>query len=492
MVNLRLQSRIAGTRSAFRMACGIALSLILAIANAWGEPVRDNGDAPRRSAIVLSLDGIVGPATADYLIRGLAAAHEQNAAAVVLRIDTPGGLDSSMRDIIRAILASPVPVISYVSPNGSRAASAGTYILYASHVAAMAPATNLGAATPISLGGGFPPPADKEPEAADKPRDKPATGSADARPPLAPPKDAKEAKAVNDAVAYIRSLADLRGRNADWAEQAVRSAASLSAGEAHAQKVIDLVAVDIPDLLDKADGRTLRIGNSETVLHSKGLQVQHREPDWRTRALSVITNPNLALMLLMVGVYGLIFEFMSPGALYPGVIGAICLLIGLYALSALPLTYAGLALALLGAVLMVAEIFTPSIGILGIGGAVSFVLGSLLLVDTDFPAYEVSLPLVVGVAVVSLGMTFLIGRLALRSRRAPIVSGTDALIGQRIRVLSWDREQGYVAAAGERWRAVGPAGLAPGDTVVIAAVQGVTLHVQADTVAPSPGGVRKG
>ncbi|MNL26043.1 hypothetical protein D3C87_1475490 [compost metagenome] len=228
------------------------------------------------------------------------------------------------------------------------------------------------------------------------------------------------------------------------------------------------------------------------MLHTKGLHIQHSEPDWRTRVLSVITNPNLALMLLMVGVYGLIFEFMSPGALYPGVIGAICLLVGLYALSALPLTYAGLALALLGAVLMVAEIFTPSIGILGIGGAISFVLGSLLLIDTDSPAYEVSLPLVAGVALVSLGMTFLIGRLALRSRRAPIVSGADALIGQRIRVLSWEGEQGHVAAAGERWRAVGPAGLAPGDTVVIAAVQGVTLHVQADTSLSPPGPSRGG
>ncbi|QVQ29153.1 nodulation protein NfeD [Achromobacter deleyi] len=489
MVILRLHSPMVGTRSTLRTAFGIALLWASAIVSAWGQtaPIDDR----QQSAVVLSLDGIVGPATADYLIRGLAAAHEQNAAVVVLRIDTPGGLDTSMRDIIRAILASPVPVISYVSPNGSRAASAGTYILYASHIAAMAPATNLGAATPISLGGGFPQPSDKEPAATEKPVDKEATERAKGKPQAEAPKNASESKAINDAVAYIRSLAALRGRNADWAEQAVRSAASLSAGEAHAQKVIDLIADDIPDLLEKADGRTVRVGNSQTVLHTKELRLQHREPDWRTRVLSVITNPNLALMLLMVGVYGLIFEFMSPGALYPGVIGAICLLVGLYALSALPLTYAGLALALLGAVLMVAEIFTPSIGILGIGGAISFVLGSLLLIDTDSPAYEVSLPLVAGVAIVSLGMTFLIGRLALRSRRAPIVSGADALIGQRIRVLSWEGEQGHVAAAGERWRAVGPAGLAPGDTVVIAAVQGVTLHVLADT-SLSPSGPSRG
>lgn len=484
--------------SMLRVLCGIALLWTLAITSAWGETPQDS--AQQRSAVVLSLDGIVGPATADYLIRGLAAAHEQNAAAVILRIDTPGGLDLSMRDIIRAILASPVPVISYVSPNGARAASAGTYILYASHVAAMAPATNLGAATPVALGGGFPKPDEKEPGSADKPAekspesrtdkstdkggDKSSAEQADRKPPAAPPQNASESKAINDAVAYIRSLAALRGRNADWAEDAVRSAASLSAREAHAQKVVDLIADDIPDLLAQADGRTVKVGNTDTVLQTKGLRVQHREPDWRTRVLSVITNPNLALMLLMVGVYGLIFEFMNPGALYPGVVGAICLLIGLYALSALPLTYAGLALVLLGAVLMVAEIFTPSIGILGIGGAISFVLGSLLLVDTETPAYEVSLPLVAGVAMASLGMTFLIGRLALRSRRAPIVSGAEALIGQRIKVLSWNGEQGHVTAAGERWRAVGPAGLAPGDTVVIAAVRGVTLHVVADTALP--------
>lgn len=483
MVIPRPSSPTIGTRSMLRTICGAALLWALAMVNAWGETTPEA--APQRSAVVLSLDGIVGPATADYLVRGLAAAHEQDAAVVVLRMDTPGGLDISMREIIRAILASPVPVISYVSPNGSRAASAGTYILYASHIAAMAPATNLGAATPISLGGGFPQPPDKEPASTKKPADEAAEGTA-GKPRVVTPKDAAESKAINDAVAYIRSLAALRGRNADWAEQAVRSASSLSAGEAREQKVIDIIADDLPDLLDKADGRTVRVGTGEQVLHTKGLRLQHKEPDWRTRALSVITNPNLALMLLMVGVYGLIFEFMSPGALYPGVIGAICLLVGLYALSALPLTYAGLALALLGAVLMVAEIFTPSLGVLGIGGAISFFLGSLLLIDTDLPAYGVSMPLMAGVAIVSLGMTFLIGRLALRSRRVPIVSGAEALIGQRIRVLSWDGEQGHVSAAGERWRAVGPVGLAPGDTVVITAVHGVTLHVRADTGPPAP------
>ncbi|MGB3432082.1 NfeD family protein [Achromobacter sp.] len=474
-------SLLSGSCSMLRKLRRVAALLAAMAICAAGANAQPAGGP--QAAVVLSLDGIVGPATADYVIRGLQAAREQNAAAIVLRIDTPGGLDASMRDIIRAILASPIPVISYVAPNGARAASAGTYILYASHVAAMAPATNLGAATPIALGGSPPRPADSPSGPADQAGKKPSAEPAD-KTASAAPKDAGEAKAINDAVAYIRSLAALRGRNADWAEQAVRAAASLTAGEARAQNVIDLVADDVPDLLAKADGRRVRVGSADTTLHTRDLRLLAREPDWRTQVLSVITNPNLALLLLMAGVYGLIFEFMSPGALFPGIFGAICLLIGLYALAALPLTYAGIALVLLGTSLMVAEIFAPTLGVLGMGGAVSFVLGAILLIDTDTPALGVSLPLVAGVAAASLGMTFLIGRLALRSRHAPIVSGAEALIGLRIKVLSWADEQGYVAAAGERWRAVGPAGLAAGDTVVITAVRGVTLLVQPDAGLP--------
>lgn len=445
---------------------------------AWdGVRAADSAAPAPRTAVVLSLDGIVGPASADYVARGLAGAAAQHA-LVVLRIDTPGGLDASMREIIRAILASPVPVLAYVAPGGARAASAGTYILYASHVAAMAPATNLGAATPVSLGGGFTPSDDKtEPDKTD------AKAPADGGKP-ATPRNAAEYKAINDAVAYIRALADLRGRNADWAEQAVREAASLSASQALARNVIDIVAEDTPALLAQADGRTVRVGAANVVLHTSGLALVERGPDWRTRLLGVITNPNLALILLMVGVYGLIFEFMSPGALFPGVLGAICLLLGLYALSVLPLSYAGAGLVALGAALMVAEIFTPSLGALGVGGALSFVLGATMLVDADTPAYAVSLPLVGGVAVASLGLTFLIARLALRSRRAPQVSGAQGLVGRRGRVLSWEHDQGYVAADGERWRARGPAGLAAGDAVTIHAVQGVTLHVAPEPPAP--------
>jgi len=465
-------SGICSLLRTLRRVAALLAAVVISAAGANAQP----GDS-QPTALLLSLDGIVGPATADYVVRGLAAAHEQHAAVVVLRIDTPGGLDASMRNIIRAILASPVPVISYVAPNGARAASAGTYILYASHVAAMAPATNLGAATPISLGG----PA-KPAEAPDKQPAAEHEGS-----PGRTLQDPGEAKAINDAVAYIRALAALRGRNADWAEEAVRSAASLTAGEALKRNVIDLIADDLPDLLAKAEGRSVRVGNGMVTLHTKDLRVVARDPDWRTQALSVITNPNLALLLVMAGIYGLIFEFMTPGALFPGIFGAICLLVGLYALSALPLTYAGIALVLLGISLMVAEMFAPTLGVLGVGGAVSFVLGAILLIDTDTPAFGVSIPLMAGIAAASLGMTFLVGRLALRSRQAPIVSGAEALIGQRIKVLSWADQQGYVAAAGERWRATGPKGLAAGDAVVITAVRGVTLQVRADAGPPPSG-----
>ncbi len=433
-----------------------------------------------RAAVVLSVDGVIGPASADYVKRGLARAHEQGAAAVVLRMDTPGGLDTSMREIIRAIIASPIPVLSYVSPSGARAASAGTYILYASHVAAMAPGTNLGAATPVQIGGGGggSPMPGREPPASQPSGDAASTPGAG--------RSASEAKAVNDAVAYIRSLADLHGRNADWAERAVREAVSLPAREAVEQGVADLVAQSIPELLDKAHGREVRLGAGKLTLQTAGLELRRMEPDWRSRMLGVITNPNLALILMMIGVYGLLFEFMNPGALVPGVVGAISLLIGLYALSALPLTYAGAALMLLGLALLVAEAFAPSFGILGIGGAVAFVLGATLLIDTEAPGYALSLPLVAGLALCALVASVVVVRLALSSRRHPVVSGTVAMIGEPARVLDWSGGTGHVHTAGERWSASGPAGLEPGQTVRVRAVHGLSVEVMTDADAATP------
>ncbi|MBA3599249.1 MAG: nodulation protein NfeD [Methylibium sp.] len=466
-------------RCAKPLAVGLAGALLwLAAVLGAAQPT----DPGTRAAVVLSVDGVIGPASADYVKRGLTRAHEQGAAAVVLRMDTPGGLDTSMREIIRAIIASPIPVLSYVAPSGARAASAGTYILYASHVAAMAPGTNLGAATPVQIGGGGgggggSPMPGREPPASQPRGDAASTPGG---------RSASEAKAVNDAVAYIRSLADLHGRNADWAERAVREAVSLPAREAVEQGVVDLIAGGIPELLDKAHGREVRLGAGKLTLQTAGLELRRMEPDWRSRMLGVITNPNLALILMMIGVYGLLFEFMNPGALVPGVVGAISLLIGLYALSALPLTYAGAALMLLGLGLLLAEAFAPSFGILGIGGAVAFMLGASLLIDTEAPGYALSLPLVAGIAVCALVASLVVVRLALSSRRHPVVSGTVAMIGEPARVLDWSGGAGHVHAVGERWSATGPPGLEPGQTVRVRAVHGLCVEVIADADATTP------
>ncbi|MCU0967305.1 MAG: nodulation protein NfeD [Rubrivivax sp.] len=465
------------------------LSLVLVLILGWALAAGDAHAEPRR-ALVLALDGPIGPASADYVKRGLAQAQQRGAAAVVLQIDTPGGLDASMREIIRAILASPVPVLGHVAPSGARAASAGTYILYASHVAAMAPGTNLGAATPVQIGGGgLPPPGAPADERPADPNPAPDAGASAAKADDGAARSprrgagAMEAKVTNDAVAYIRSLAALHGRNADWAEAAVRDAASLAAEAALERRVIDLVAASIPELLEKAHGREVRLGEGRLVLDTKGLAVERLDPDWRSKLLGAITNPNLALILLLVGIYGLIFEFMNPGALVPGTVGAICLLLGLYALSALPVSYVGVALLLLGIALMVAEAFTPSVGVLGIGGVVAFVFGATMLFDADAPGFGVSLPLVAGVAIASLGLTLLIVRLALKSRRSRVVTGVEGLVGTPARVLDWDGRAGHVFAAGERWAADGPEGLQPGQAVAVAAVHGLQVSVRP---APEP------
>lgn len=432
-----------------------------------------DGDGPERTAWLLTIDGAIGPASADYFRRGLEGAREAGAAAVILQMDTPGGLDSSMREIIRAILASPIPVLTYVAPGGARAASAGTYILYASHVAAMAPGTNLGAATPVQLGGdgGLP-----LPGGGDSPGAGDETSGSDEAP--ARGGSASEAKALNDAIAYIRALAALHGRNQDWAEAAVREAASLSSAAALEAGVIDYVATSVNDLLQQAHGREVRIGEAMLPLDSAELQVVAHDPDWRARVLGVITNPNLALILMMVGIYGLIFEFMNPGALVPGTVGAISLLLGLYALSALPVNYVGVLLVLLGIALMVAEAFSPSFGILGLGGAASFVFGAMLLFDETSPGYRLSMSLVAGLALVSLAVTLLIVRMALKTRRLRAVTGQQALLDAVGEVLEWQQGRGRVFAAGERWLARGPATLAPGQAVRIISVQGLQVDVQ--------------
>lgn len=435
--------------------------LVLLLGTLWSGPGFAQAGI---SAPVLHISGAIGPATADYIVRGIDAAADEGALMLVLQIDTPGGLDTSMREIIRAILRSPVPVISYVAPSGARAASAGTFILYASHVAAMAPGTNVGSATPVPIGGPAPVP---------KERGKEPGG--DRSPPSG---SAPEAKAVNDAVAYLRSLAELRGRNATWAEAAVRSAANLPATAALEQKVIDLVARDRPDLLKQLDGRTVMVGPSRTVLQTRNVRFVDVEPNWRTQLLAAITDPNIALFLMMIGVYGLMFEFMNPGALYPGTIGAICLVTGLYALAALPVSYAGAALMLLGAALVVGEAFAPSFGVLGLGGLIAFALGATILIDTDLPQFRINPWATAAAGIVGLVATAAISRLAVVSQQRKVVTGRESLIGAAGTVLDWQSGHGHVLVHGERWTATGMNDASPGQAVHVTALDGLTLLVE--------------
>ena len=450
---------------------GAVLLLVLAGAVPAAEP------APG-TAVVLDIDGAIGPATARYVVKGIEQAQQSGARLVVLELDTPGGLDSAMRDIIRAILASPVPVVSYVGPSGARAASAGTYILYASHLAAMAPATNLGAATPVSIGGEGGAPVPPVPGAAPGGKDGSAADSKNESKPEASGTSAMERKVVNDATAYIRSLAELRGRNAEWAEQAVRGAASLPASAALEQKVIDVISPDLPDLLRQIDGREVHVANGVMKLTTAHLTVVHVQPDWRTRLLAVITNPTVAYGLLLIGIWGLLLEGYNPGAVLPGVAGSICLLIALFAFQILSVNYAGLALVVLGVGMIIAEFFFPTYGSLGVGGLLAFVVGSLILFDSDVPGLRVGRPLIAAFATAgALGIAGIV-YLATRSARRPVETGTQAMVGASAEVLGDFTGRGQVRYGGELWQARSSAPLRAGDSARIVRVEGLTLWVE--------------
>ncbi|WP_076865903.1 NfeD family protein [Bradyrhizobium mercantei] len=459
----------------FKAALVVAIALVaLVVSSRPGTATDDN-----RLALTISIDGAIGPASASYVKDALAKAAERHAEVVILRMNTPGGLSTSMREIITDVLASPVPVIGYVAPSGAHAASAGTYILYATHLAAMAPGTNIGAATPVQIGGPMPglPGSTPDKDGKDKDGSKPSEA-----------KDAMTAKVTNDAVAFIRSLAELRGRNADWAEKAVRDAATLSANAALQANVIEFTARDPADLLRQIDGRTVELANGKTqTLATKDDVIEAIDPTWLSRALAVITDPNIAFVLLMVGIYGLIFEFMSPGAVAPGVVGTICLLVGLYALNMLPINYAGFGLMLVGIALLAIEAFNPTV-VIGLGGIVAFVLGAAMLFRIEAPGYTLSWPLIGIVAAMFTGLILVVLGALRRARNGPVQTGAQAMRGLSAEVLDWSETSGHVFTNGERWQARGTETFRAGETVEVANIIDLTLVVRRAPAATGEGG----
>lgn len=455
----------------------LLLCLALMLLGSYGlvQAQQAEGEAGAGHIAELTVDGAIGPATTDYLLRSMEKAQEAGAHAILIRLDTPGGLDAATRDIIKALLASPLPVITYVHPAGARAASAGTYILYGSHVAAMTPSTNLGAATPVQMGGPLPeaPDQDEGENADEQERENGEEGERETL-----EGTAMERKVINDSVAFIRGLAERHGRNADWAERAVREAVSLTASEALEQNVVDVVAENRADLLRQLDGREIELEDGSVVLQTADMPIESYAPDWRNELLSVITNPQIASILLLIGIYGLILEGYNPGTLVPGVVGLICLLLGLYAMQVLPINYAGLALLIVGGLLILAEAFVPSFGILGIGGVIAIVLGSIMLVDTDVPGMEVSYELIGAIAAVSSIAVLLIMTMVGKTLRMPRTNAAKAMVGRESEVVQLIEEGCKVRIDGEYWSAQSDQPLQQGDPVKVVGQTGLVLKVE--------------
>jgi len=486
MISAQYMTSRAAARRMMVLLAVLSFVVVLAVSGVGAVETESASSDNDTTALMLSIDGAISPATMDYVIRGLQLADEQGHGVVVLQMDTPGGLMASMRGIIQAILLSPVPVAVYVAPSGARAASAGTYILYGSHIAAMAPATNLGSATPVMMGGLPGAPAEKDssssPAEDGKSKGQGENGEKEAGDSAGKEQggSAMERKTMEDAVAYIRELAGRHGRNADWAERAVREAVNLGAAGALEKNVIDIVAADVDDLLAQMDGRSVVMEGGEQVLDTDGMQVIRHDPDWRTRLLSVITDPNIAYFLMLIGFYGIFFELANPGSLFPGVIGGICLILALFAFQVLSVNYAGLALILLGLGFIVAEAFLPSFGILGLGGIASFVVGSIILMDGS--NLSVSLPMIGGTALVA--AAFLLWALSrfISLRKRHSVSGIEQTSRQKAVVLDdfedeEDQYRGAVRLAGERWKAVSKEPLEKGDEVRVERIDGLTAYV---------------
>jgi len=410
--------------------------------------------ASTSTIIKLEIKSIIGPASSNYLKEGMKAAVLQNAQMMLIELDTPGGLSTSMREMIQEITNSPLPVIIYVSPKGARAASAGTYLLYASHVAAMAPGTNLGAATPVSM---MP-----TPKITDSNISSPS---------------ALEKKVINDAMAYIKSLAELNDRNISWALEAVKEGKSISAEDALRYGVIDLMAEDSNELLRKLEGRSVTVSSKSMTLKTEGAVILTFEADWKTQFLSIITNPNIAYMLLLIAIYGIFFELMNPGGIFPGVIGVISGVIALYALNMIPFNYAGLLLIILGIAFMVAEVLIAGFGILGIGGVAAFAFGSLLLFDAETLGSGVSIPLIIAFSLVSLGFFIFVLRFLLHSRSVKIVTGIDEMVGATAEVIESTKDGYRVRCHGEIWYAASDAVLEVGQNVRVESLLGLVLHV---------------